>query len=67
MPRTLTERQTLEQERDGLVRQLAAYWHELEHAPVVHKARREDLEWRIRRDQKRLAEVEARLAGSESG
>ena len=67
MPRPLTERQALEQERDGLVGQLAAYWHELEHAPVVRKARREDLEWRIRRAQKRLAEIEARLAiGAES-
>jgi hypothetical protein len=63
MPRLLTEHQALEQERDGLLKNLAAYWHELENAPVVRKTRREDLEWRIRRDQKRLAEVEARLAG----
>jgi hypothetical protein len=62
MSRPLTARQALEQERDGLLRQLASYWHELEHAPVVRKARREDLEWRIRRNQKRLAEVEARLS-----
>jgi septal ring factor EnvC (AmiA/AmiB activator) len=62
MPRPLTERQDLEQERDGLLKQLAADWHELENAPVVRKARREDLEWRIRRGQKRMAEVEARAA-----
>ena len=47
-------------------RQLAAYRQELENGRPS-KARRERLEWQIREREKRLAEVEARLAGSESG
>jgi len=41
--------------------QLAAYRQELENAPVS-KTRREFLEWHIRRVQKRMADLEARLA-----
>jgi hypothetical protein len=53
----------LEQERADLLRQIAVYQQELDDAPVKSKARRERLEWQIERDQKRLAKVEARLAG----
>jgi len=64
MPRPLNSRQALEQERAELLRQITVYRQELEDAPVKSKARRERLEWQIMRDQKRLAEIEARLAGS---
>jgi DNA repair exonuclease SbcCD ATPase subunit len=69
MPRLLNERQSLEQERAELPRQIAACWQELENGSP-HRARRELLEWQIRKAEKRLAEVEVRLAiiakGSES-
>jgi hypothetical protein len=56
-------------ERDELLGQVAAYRHELENAPVISRACREWLEWHIRRVQKRMADVEARLAkvSAESG
>jgi hypothetical protein len=41
--------------------QSAAYWQELENGSP-HRARREILEWQIRKAEKRLAEVEAGLA-----
>jgi len=63
MPRHFNERQSLEHElRDELPAQLAAYRQELENAPVIRRTRRERLEWQIREREKRLAEVEARLA-----
>jgi hypothetical protein len=61
MPRRLNERQALEQERAEIPGQVAAYRQELENGRP-HKARRERLEWQIREREKRLAEVEARLA-----
>ena len=63
MPRPLSERQSLEQERAELPSQIAAYESELGATPPENKARRERLAWQLRRAQKRLAEVEARLAG----
>ena len=69
MPRPRNERQSLERElREELPAQLAAYRQELENAPVS-KTRREFLEWHIRRVQKRMADLEARLAkvSAESG
>ena len=62
MPAPTNERQALEQERAKLPGQIAAYQQELATTPAENKTRRERLEWQIRRDQKRLAEVEARLA-----
>ncbi len=62
MPRPLNERQSLEMERDELLGQVAAYRHELENAPVIRRARREWLEWQIRNVQKRMVEIERRLA-----
>jgi len=41
---------------------IAAYQRELDATPVDNRARREMREWQIRRDKKRLAEIEARLA-----
>jgi chromosome segregation ATPase len=61
MPRPMNEQQSLEQERAELPGQLAAHQAELDATPPENKARRERLEWQIRRMQKRLAEVEARL------
>ena len=64
MPAPTNERQALERERTELPGQLAAHQRKLDATPPEHKARRERLEWQIRRDQKRLVEIEARLAGS---
>jgi len=63
MPAPTNERQSLERERAELPEQIAAYQRELDATPSENKARRERLEWQIRRVQKRMAEVEARLAG----
>jgi hypothetical protein len=62
MPRPLSERQSLEQERAELPGQIAAYQRELDATPVQNRGRREMREWQIRRDKKRLADVETRLA-----
>ena len=64
MPRPLSERQSLERERTELPRQLAAYQAKLDATAPGHKARRERLMWQIRRVQKRMAEIEERLAES---
>ena len=64
MPRPVNERQSLEHElREELPGQLAAYQQELA-AGLADKTRREFLEWQVRRVQKRMADVEARLAES---
>lgn len=64
MPPPRNERQALERERKELPDELTTYKRELESTPPPHKERREWLEWQIRRVQKRMAEVERRLAGS---
>jgi hypothetical protein len=61
MPRPLNERQSLEQERTEIPGHIADYRQELENGRP-HKARRERLEWQIRERDKRLAEIERRLA-----
>ena len=61
MPRPLSERQALEQERTELRGKIAACWQELE-GGSPHRARREQLEWQIRKEEKRLAEIGPRLA-----
>ncbi len=53
----------MEQERTELLDQLAAYQRDLDATPIANRGRREMWEWQIRRTQKRLADVEARLAG----
>ena len=60
MPKPLKERQSLELERAELPGQLAIYQQELT-GGQADKARREWLEWHIRRVQKRMADLEARL------
>ena len=62
MPRPTNDRQSLERElREELPAQLAGYQQELA-GGQADKTRREWLEWHIRRVQKRMADVEARLA-----
>jgi len=65
MPRPLNERQALEEERAELSTQIAADQRELaETSAAQNTTRWEFLVWRIRRAVKRLAEIEARLAGN---
>ena len=63
MPAPHNERQALERERGELSDQLATYQRELETTAQEHKERHERLLWQIRRVQKRMAELDARLAG----
>jgi hypothetical protein len=63
MPAPHNKRQALERERGELQGRIATYQRELDTTLPAQKARRERLEWQIRRDQKRVAEIEARLAG----
>ena len=64
MPTPHNERHALERERQELPDELTTYKRELGATPPPPKERREWLEWQIRRVQKRMAEVERRLAGS---
>ncbi len=64
MPAPHDERQALERERAELPGQMATYQAELDATAPEHTTRREWLRWQIRRVQKRMVEVEARLAGS---
>jgi hypothetical protein len=64
MPRPLNERQAFERERREPPGQVADYQRELDATPQDQRERRERLVWQIRRVQKRMAEVERRLAGS---
>jgi hypothetical protein len=61
MPRPFNERQALEEELAEIPGQIAAYRQELKNGNP-HKARRDRLEWQIREREKRLVEVERRLA-----
>lgn len=63
MPAPNNERQALERERGELPEQLATYQSELDATAAEHKDRREKILWQIRRVQKRIAEIDARLAG----
>jgi len=67
MPRPRNERQAIEEELAELPEQIAAYQRELAATPAPDKTRREMREWQVRRAQKRLAEVEARLAAMPEG
>jgi septal ring factor EnvC (AmiA/AmiB activator) len=63
-----SERPKVEQELTELPAQIAAYQQELS-GGQADKTRREWLEWHIRRVEKRMADIEARLAkvSAESG
>jgi hypothetical protein len=60
VPRPLNERQSLEQEHAKIPGQIAAYRQGLENGRSP-KGLREQLEWKIREREKRLAEIETRL------
>jgi hypothetical protein len=67
MPPPRYDRQALEQERDvEIPAQIASYQRELDATPIESPERRERLEWQIRRAEKRMAEVCARLTATES-
>ena len=61
LPAPNDERRSLKQELAEIPGQIAAYRQELENGRPP-KARRERLEWQIREREKRLGDVEARLA-----
>jgi hypothetical protein len=59
----MTDRQAWEHElREELPAQLAKYQEDLAATPPESRERRERLEWQIRRAEKRVAELKARLA-----
>jgi hypothetical protein len=64
MPRSRSERQSLEEELAELPVQIAAYRQELADTPTLPEftARRERLDWQARNCQKRPASIRARLA-----
>lgn len=64
VPRPLA-RQKSDQERDELVRQITDYRRQLEATPLANMGRREDLAGRIRRAEKRLADIQVRLGRTE--
>jgi len=64
MPAPTNERQALERERDELPAHVANYQRELDATPQENRERRERLVWQIRRVEKRIAEVRARLTGA---
>ena len=64
MPAPTNERQALERERDELPVHVTNYQRELDATPQENRERRERLEWQIRRVEKRMAEVHARLTAA---
>jgi hypothetical protein len=64
VPRPL-DRQRLEQERDEPVKQVTDYRRQLEATPLANMGRCEDLAGRIRRAEKRLADIQMRLGHTE--
>jgi hypothetical protein len=58
----VSERQPWIQELGELPSQIVEYQRELDATRVESKERRERLQWQIRRDEKRMVELEARLA-----
>jgi hypothetical protein len=61
MPVPTNERRALERERDELPAHVTNYQRELDATPQENRERRERLEWQIRRVEKRMAEVHARM------
>ena len=64
MPRPMNEREALEREQAELPTQLANYQRELDATPIDAQDRRERIQWQIRRVEKRMAEVRARLTAA---
>jgi hypothetical protein len=61
LPASINERQALERERAELPAHIANYQRKLDATPIESQERRERLERQIRRVQKRMTEVHARL------
>ena len=61
MPRPWNERQAIEEELAELPPQIASNEREFEATPKENRFLRENLLWRIRRDQMRIADLRARL------
>jgi hypothetical protein len=61
MPAPKDDRAALERERDELPALINTYEHELLATPVEEMEKREQLRWRLRLAEKRLAETNARL------
>lgn len=64
MPRFKNDREGWEEEVKDLTTLLAQYHRGLEATPVANRERRERLRWQLRRAEKRMAEVRARLTGA---
>jgi DNA-binding transcriptional regulator/RsmH inhibitor MraZ len=64
MPVPTNERQALERERAELPAHVANYQRELDATPPENWERRERQAWQIRRVEKRMAEVHARLTSA---
>jgi len=64
MPAPTNERQALGRERAELPAHVANYRRELDATPQDNREHWERLEWQIRRVEKRMVEVRARLTGS---
>ena len=60
-PSPTNEREALEREQAELPAQIVAYQRKLDATPVDAQERRERIQWQIRRAEKRMAEVHARL------
>jgi hypothetical protein len=67
MPAPPSERQALERERVELPKEFAGYQAELRATPRDQTARRDRLQWEMRRVQKRMARVAARLGDLQAG
>jgi hypothetical protein len=66
MPRPKSEREAWEDELNELPALIAGHQSELDATRVEDKERRENLLWRIRRDELRIVELTKRLGASES-
>jgi hypothetical protein len=65
MPRPKSEREQWQDELAELPALIAGHQSELDATRVEDKERRENLLWRIRRDEKRMAELRERLKVTE--
>lgn len=63
LPRPRSERQAWEEERAEIPAQIAALQRELAATPATQPDHREALTWKIRRAEKRRAELDTRLEG----
>jgi septal ring factor EnvC (AmiA/AmiB activator) len=63
MPRPKSEREAWQEELNELPALIASHQSELDATRVEDKDRRENLQGRIRRDEKRMADLRKRLAG----